>query len=64
MEKVKNVICRLIPDDLDVKTPIAGITWHDIRERFNCPQTETKETCVKLTDKIDVCIIEKTKQKT
>lgn len=58
MGKIKQAICRSIPDEAKLKLPNAELTWHGIRERLNCPQLESKETCFNLTDKIKVCILE------
>jgi ribosomal protein L6P/L9E len=58
MGKIKEAICRSIPDEVKVNLPDTELTWKGIRGRLNCPQTEPKETCFKLTNKVKVCIVE------
>ncbi|NWG11002.1 hypothetical protein HXY33_04535 [Candidatus Bathyarchaeota archaeon] len=56
MGKIKEEICRSIPDEVKLKFPNGEITWKGIRERFCL--TEPKETCLTLSDKVKVCILE------
>ena len=58
MKKIKKAICRVIPDEVKLQLLNGELTWKGIRERSNCPQTEPKETCFNLTDKIKLCILE------
>jgi hypothetical protein len=60
--KIKEIVCKLSPDVVRANLPLFGeVTWYDIRDRLDCPQTETKGTCFNLADK-QVCIVERPKK--
>jgi len=58
MGKIKEAICRSIPDEAKLKLPYGELTWKGLPERLNCPPKKPKETCFNLNDKVKVCILE------
>jgi len=60
MGKLKDIVCKLAPDEVALKTPNAEIRYKNIPERLGCPTSgkPTKETCFKLTNNTSVCIVD------